>query len=167
MTIMRAAIYHAPGDVRVEKIPEPEPSHGEVLIKVGAVGICGSDAAEYAHPRLIRVDQDGTPDVVVLGHEFAGVVASLGPGTARDLLGQPVTCGAGISCGRCANCARGRTNLCLSYHTIGFHRDGGMAEYVTAPASICVRSASRASACTPQPWRSPWPSPCTLDAGDG
>lgn len=126
--MMRAAVYHDRGDVRIEKIREPEPGRGEVLIKVGAVGICGSDAAEYAQPRLIRVDQDGMPYLLVLGHEFAGLVTGVGPGVPGDLAGQAVACGAGISCGKCANCARGRTNLCLSYHTIGFHRDGGMAE---------------------------------------
>lgn len=138
MTTMRAAVYHAPGDVRIEQVREPEPGPGEVLIKVGAVGICGSDAAEYAQPRLIRAGRDGAPHAVVLGHEFAGLVAGLGPGAPGELLGQPVACGAGISCGSCVNCARGRTNLCLTYHTIGFDCDGGMAEYVTAPASICV-----------------------------
>jgi (R,R)-butanediol dehydrogenase / meso-butanediol dehydrogenase / diacetyl reductase len=143
MTMMRAAVYHAPGDVRIEKVREPDPGSGEVLIKVGAVGICGSDAAEYAQPRMIRAAPDGTSRAVVLGHEFAGLVAGLGPGVPGDLLGQPVACGAGISCGNCGNCARGRTNLCLTYHTIGFHRDGGMAEYVTAPASICVPVADR------------------------
>jgi len=136
--MMRAAVYHGPGDVRVENIPAPEPGPGEVLVKVGTVGICGSDAAEYVHPHLILTSQDGTPDVVVLGHEFAGEIVGLGPGVSSDLLGQPVACGAGISCGNCVMCVRGRTNLCLSYHTLGFHRDGGMAEYVTAPMSICV-----------------------------
>ena len=136
--MMRAAVYHGPGDVRVERIPIPEPGPGEVLVQVRAAGVCGSDAAEYAHPRLIPTAPDGTPDVVVLGHEFAGDIAALGPGVPSDLLGQPVACGAGISCGSCPMCARGRTNLCRSYHTLGFQRDGGMAEYVAAPASICV-----------------------------
>jgi (R,R)-butanediol dehydrogenase / meso-butanediol dehydrogenase / diacetyl reductase len=135
---MRAAVYHGPGDVRVQDVPVPEPGPGEVLIKVGTAGICGSDAAEYAHPHLIRTAADGTPDVVVLGHEFAGEVTGLGAGAPGDLLGQRVVCGAGVSCGTCVMCARGRTNLCLSYHTLGFHRDGGMAQYVTAPASICA-----------------------------
>jgi (R,R)-butanediol dehydrogenase / meso-butanediol dehydrogenase / diacetyl reductase len=135
---MRAAVYHGPRDVRVEKVRVPDPGPGEVLVKVGTVGICGSDAAEYARPRLIRTREDGAADVVVLGHEFAGLVVGLGRGVPGELLGQPVACGAGISCGHCARCAQGRTNLCLSYHTIGFHRDGGMAEYVTSPAAICV-----------------------------
>jgi threonine dehydrogenase-like Zn-dependent dehydrogenase len=135
---MRAAVYFGPGDVRIMATPVPEPAPGEVLIKVAVAGICGSDAAEYAHPRLIRTKADGSPDVVILGHEFAGEIVALGPGVSGGLLGQRVACGAGISCGDCAMCARGRTNLCASYHTLGFQRDGGMAEYVTAPESICV-----------------------------
>jgi threonine dehydrogenase-like Zn-dependent dehydrogenase len=135
---MRAAVYHGPGDVRVTSVRTPAPGPGELLIRVGAAGICGSDAAEYARPHLIRTAPDGTPDVVVLGHEFAGEVEAVGPGAPASLVGQAVACGAGISCGRCAMCARGRTNLCRGYHTLGFHRDGGLAEYVTAPAAVCV-----------------------------
>jgi (R,R)-butanediol dehydrogenase/meso-butanediol dehydrogenase/diacetyl reductase len=135
---MRAAVYHGPGDVRITTAPVPRPAPGEVLIKVGAAGICGSDAAEYTRPRLIRTGPEGAPDVVVLGHEFAGRVAAVGAGLPAELLGQLIACGAGVSCGACAMCARGRTNLCLSYHTLGFHRDGGLAGYVTAPAAICV-----------------------------
>ena len=152
---MRAAVYHGPGDVRIMAIPVPEPGPGEVLVKVGAAGICGSDAAEYAQPQLIRTGPDGIPDVVVLGHEFAGEIAALGPGAPGGLLGQLAACGAGISCGNCAMCGRGRTNLCASYHTLGFQRAGGLAEYVTAPASICVpvggRSLSTDTAALAQP----------------
>lgn len=134
---MRAAVYHGPGDVRIGTVLVPEPGPGEVLIKVAVAGICGSDAAEYAHPRLIRTGP-GAPDAVVLGHEFAGEAVAVGAGAPDGLLGQPVVCGAGISCGNCAMCEQGRTNLCQSYHTLGFHRDGGLAEYVTAPGSICL-----------------------------
>jgi (R,R)-butanediol dehydrogenase / meso-butanediol dehydrogenase / diacetyl reductase len=132
---MRAAVYHGPGDVRIRTVPVPKPGPGEVLVKVAAAGICGTDAAEYAHPRLI---QTGPADPVVLGHEFAGEVVAVGPGVGSDLVGQPVTCGAGVSCGACPACQRGRTNLCRTYHTLGFHRDGGLAGYVTAPRSICL-----------------------------
>jgi (R,R)-butanediol dehydrogenase / meso-butanediol dehydrogenase / diacetyl reductase len=138
MTLMQAAVYHGPGDVRITQVAVPEPEPGDVLVKVGAAGICGSDASEYAHPRLITVRPDGTVDPLVLGHEFAGEIVGVGGGVSAERLGQQIACGAGISCGTCVMCVRGRTNLCLSYYTLGFHRDGGMAQYVTAPASICV-----------------------------
>ena len=140
---MRAAVYYGPGDVRITDVPRPEPGPGEVLVRVGAAGICGTDAAEYAHPLLIRTRPDGSAHAVVLGHEFAGEVVGLGPGAAGELLGQLIACGAGISCGTCARCAQGRTNLCRDYHTLGFQRDGGLAEYVTAPAAICAPIGSR------------------------
>jgi (R,R)-butanediol dehydrogenase/meso-butanediol dehydrogenase/diacetyl reductase len=140
---MRAAVYHGPGDVRITDIPRPEPGPGEVLVRVGTAGICGTDAAEYAHPLLIRTESDGTAQAVVLGHEFAGEVVGLGPDAPGELLGQLIACGAGISCGTCARCVQGRTNLCSEYHTLGFHRDGGLAEYVTAPAAICVPIGAR------------------------
>ena len=125
---MRAAVFRAPGDVRIESVPEPgEPAGGEVLIKVSKAAICGTDSAEWAHgPMLARPP-------VVLGHEFTGTViagAGFAPGTR-------VVSGAGISCGRCEWCAAGRTNLCASYQTLGLHRPGGLAEYVLSPASIC------------------------------
>ncbi|HXT93912.1 MAG TPA: alcohol dehydrogenase catalytic domain-containing protein [Trebonia sp.] len=129
---MRAAVFHAPGDVRVESVAEPgQPGPGEVLIKVSKAALCGTDSAEWAHgPLLARPP-------VVLGHEFTGQVIAAG----RDVTGFPdgtrVVSGAGISCGRCEWCAEGRTNLCASYQTLGLHRDGGLAEYVLSPAAIC------------------------------
>jgi (R,R)-butanediol dehydrogenase / meso-butanediol dehydrogenase / diacetyl reductase len=139
---MRAAVFHAPGDVRIESVPEPPPpGPGELLIKVSKAALCGTDSAEWDHgPLLARPP-------VVLGHEFTGEVVAAGPVAAGSPTGGPepgrfapgtrVVSGAGISCGRCDWCAIGRTNLCTSYQTLGLHRDGGLAEYVLSPASIC------------------------------
>lgn len=129
---MRAAVYHGPGDVRIESVPDPrEPGDGEVLIEVSKAAICGTDSAEWAHgPLLARPP-------VVLGHEFAGHVVAAGPGVSGFGAGDRVVSGAGISCGRCSWCALGRTNLCDRYLTLGLHADGGLAEYVVSPASIC------------------------------
>jgi threonine dehydrogenase-like Zn-dependent dehydrogenase len=79
---------------------------------------------------------DGHVDPVILGHEFAGTIESVGEGVAGLTVGALVVCGAGISCGECPMCLRGRTNLCRNYHTVGFHKDGGLAGYVAVPASI-------------------------------
>ncbi|GAA1035349.1 2,3-butanediol dehydrogenase [Virgisporangium ochraceum] len=142
--MMRAAVYHGVGDVRMESRPVPEPAAGEVLVRVGAAGVCGSDAAEYRHtPTLVPGDGTRATTPVVLGHEFAGEVVAVGAGVDPGRIGELVACGAGISCGDCAACRRGRTNLCVRYHTIGFHRDGGLADHVTAPAGICVRADDR------------------------
>jgi (R,R)-butanediol dehydrogenase / meso-butanediol dehydrogenase / diacetyl reductase len=129
---MRAAVFRAPGDVRIESVPEPPPpGPGELLIKVSKAALCGTDSAEWDHgPLLARPP-------VILGHEFTGQVVLAGSDVTGFTAGNRVVSGAGISCGRCAWCAAGRTNLCASYQTLGLHRDGGLAEYVLSPASIC------------------------------
>jgi len=129
---MRAAVFHGRGDVRIGSVREPPPpGPGELLIKVTKAALCGTDSAEWDHgPLLARPP-------VVLGHEFTGEVAAGGPGTSEFPVGTRVVSGAGISCGRCGWCTAGRTNLCASYHTLGLHRDGGLAELVLSPASIC------------------------------
>src|SRR4029077_6147527 len=93
--------------------------------------LCGTDSAEWAHgPLLARPP-------VVLGHEFTGKVIAAGPAPTGFAAGARVVSGAGISCGACEWCAAGRTNLCASYRTLGLQVDGGLAEYVVSPASIC------------------------------
>ncbi len=129
---MRAAVFHAPGDVRIESVAEPPPpGPGELLIRVSKAALCGTDSAEWDHGPLLAQPP------VVLGHEFTGEVAAAGPGTSGFPAGTRVVSGAGISCGTCEWCAAGRTNLCASYQTLGLHRDGGLAELVLSPASIC------------------------------
>lgn len=145
---MRAAVYHGPRDVRVERRPVPVPHAGQLLVRVSRVGICGTDAGEYAHgPSMIplrgRHPGSGHLGPVVLGHEFAGTVVSGGPGSGgsgsggEHLVGQRVASGAGVSCGQCRWCRAGRTNLCASYWTLGLSADGGLAEYVAVPAATC------------------------------
>lgn len=129
---MKAAVFHAPGDVRIESVAEPAPpGPGELLIKVSKAALCGTDSAEWAHGPLLAKPP------VVLGHEFTGQVVAVGPGTTGFTTGARVVSGAGISCGQCEWCAEGRTNLCASYQTLGLHRDGGLAEFVLSPSSIC------------------------------
>lgn len=129
---MRAAVFHGPHDVRIEKVPDPPaPAPDDVLLEVTRAAICGTDASEWAEgPILCRPG-------VVLGHEFVGRVAAVGSGVARLRVGDRVVSGAGISCGRCRWCRLGRTNLCAEYRTLGLQVDGGLAEYVTSPAAIC------------------------------
>lgn len=141
---MRAAVYHGPGDVRVESVASPPaPEFGAVRLEVLRGAICGSDSTEFAHgPKMISLDRphpgSGHQGPVVLGHEFVGRVVELGEGAAGLSIGDRVVSGAGVSCGECRWCHEGRTNLCRSYYTLGFHRDGGLAEQVITPAGICV-----------------------------
>lgn len=129
---MKAAVFHGPRDVRIEDVHDPEgPGNGELVLEVLRGAICGTDASEWDHgPVLCRPG-------VVLGHEFVGRVVAAGPEVEGFGIGDRVVSGAGISCGRCAWCQVGRTNLCAEYLTLGLQVDGGLAEYVTSPAAIC------------------------------
>lgn len=132
MTTMRAAVLHAVGDLRVEERPIPTPGPGEVLVRVGVCGVCGSDATEYTRGPVLTVMP------VTLGHEFAGTVEAVGPGVTELTAGATVVCGAGVSCGECKPCREGRTNLCRQYTTLGLQHDGGLAGYVVSPADILL-----------------------------
>jgi (R,R)-butanediol dehydrogenase/meso-butanediol dehydrogenase/diacetyl reductase len=139
---MRAAVYHGARDVRIEDRPVPSAGPGEVLVRVTRSGICGTDATEYRHgPGLFPVERrhpvSGHLGPMVMGHEFIGEVVGYGPG-AEGLAGLRIASGAGVSCGNCAWCGVGRTNLCAEYWTLGLNADGGLAEYVAVPASACV-----------------------------
>lgn len=132
MSEVRAAVLTAAGDLRVETRAVPAPGPGEALVRVAVCGVCGSDATEFDRGPVLTV----LP--VTLGHEFAGVVEALGPGTAGPPVGAVVVCGAGISCGACKPCRDGRTNLCREYLTAGLQRDGGLSGYVTVPAATLL-----------------------------
>ena len=140
---MIAAVYHAPGDVRVEDMPEPaDPTGSGVVLEVTRAAICGTDASEFAHaPKFFPIAAphpfSGHRGPTIMGHEFTGRVAALGPEAQGLRTGDRVVCGAGISCGTCEWCLRGRTNLCASYYTLGLHTHGGLAHYVATPASLC------------------------------
>jgi threonine dehydrogenase-like Zn-dependent dehydrogenase len=139
---VRAARYFGPRDVRIEEVPEPLAARGEVVLDVLRNALCGTDSAEWLHgPHLIPVGAphpgSGRRAPLVMGHEFVGRVAALGDGVESLAIGQRVVCGAGVSCGVCEWCLTGRTNLCARYYTLGLHADGGLAEQVATPASIC------------------------------
>jgi (R,R)-butanediol dehydrogenase / meso-butanediol dehydrogenase / diacetyl reductase len=127
-----ASVYRGPNDVEFEQREVPEPGPGEVLVRVGVCGICGSDATEFARgPVLARPP-------MVLGHEFAGTVERTGPGVDGFPPGATVVAGAGIACGACKMCRTGRTNLCSSYSTLGLQLDGGLQGFVVAPVSTLL-----------------------------
>ena len=148
---MKAAVYHGQRDIRFEDLPCPEPGEGELLVQVTGVGICGTDAAEYAQgPRQFPIHRTdpvtGHGGPMVPGHEFAGVVAATGPHTSGFADGDPITSGAGVSCGTCRPCRAGRTNLCVRYSTVGLQRNGALAEFTTVPAAACVNLRSHSVA---------------------
>ena len=144
---MRAAVLHARHDLRVEERPVPHPAPEELLVEVRTVGICGTDAHEFAAgPHMFPLEDQhpvtGHVGPMVPGHEFAGTVVEAGRRTEGFAAGDLVSSGAAYSCGDCDKCRRGRTNLCRRYATVGLHRDGALAQYVVVPAAACLAVSS-------------------------
>lgn len=126
-SVMKAVRLHAPGDVRCEEVPVPQIKPDEVLIKVQAVGICGSDPA--------RVMKKGTYSYpMTLGHEFSGEVVEVGRDVSGVTAGTRVTVAPLIPCHRCEYCQVGSYQLCEDYSYYGSRTDGALAEYVAVKA---------------------------------
>lgn len=115
------------GDIRLEDIEIPVPADDEVRIQVKATGICGSDI-----PRVYDTGAHKMP--LTPGHEFSGVVDSVGDSVSSEWVGKRVAVYPKIPCGKCFECKAGNPNMCESYDYVGSRRDGAFAEYVTAPA---------------------------------
>jgi L-iditol 2-dehydrogenase len=124
---MKAANLYAPGDIRLEDVPLPRPAKGEVLIKVKACGVCGSDI-----PRVMQTGTYRFPTIP--GHEFTGEVVEPGPGTEGVAEGLRVTVVPLIPCRKCSYCATGNYNLCEDYDYLGSRTNGAFAEFVKVPA---------------------------------
>jgi (R,R)-butanediol dehydrogenase/meso-butanediol dehydrogenase/diacetyl reductase len=138
---LRAAVYYGRGDLRIDDVSEPVPAADELLLRVSAVGICGTDAHEYAAgPVQFAVPSRSSwgPPGLVPGHEFAGTVVAMGREVSGLSEGDLVASAAGIACGKCGWCQRGRTNLCSSYETVGLQRHGGLAQLCVVPARSCA-----------------------------
>ncbi|MBN9316968.1 MAG: zinc-dependent alcohol dehydrogenase family protein [Devosia sp.] len=123
---MQAARLHAPGRMLVEDVPRPVPGPHDLLVRVEACGICGSD-------RHMFRGEYPTARPVTLGHEFSGIVEEAGAAVTSVRVGMRISGDPNIACGRCAFCRGGRPNLCAELSPIGVMRDGGFAEYVLVP----------------------------------
>ncbi len=121
----------APG-LTVSTVPKPVAGPGEVLIRVRHAGVCGTDLhiADWDAWAQGRI----TPPLVV-GHEFAGEVAALGPGVTEFQVGQLVTAEGHIICGHCQACRTGNGHICKNTRIIGVDRDGAFAEFIAMPAT--------------------------------
>ncbi|WIY03587.1 zinc-dependent alcohol dehydrogenase family protein [Amycolatopsis mongoliensis] len=131
---MRAAIVDRPGEIRVGEVPDPKPGERQVVVKVGACGICGTDLhiADGHFPP--------TPYPIVPGHEFAGEIVELGadvPGEWK--IGDRVAVDPSLFCGYCGPCRAGHGNLCANWGATGDTVNGAFAEYVAVPSSTCYR----------------------------
>ncbi|HEU0292570.1 MAG TPA: alcohol dehydrogenase catalytic domain-containing protein [Anaerolineales bacterium] len=139
-TTMRAAITRDWNDICIEQVPVPALEPGEVLVRVGACGICGTDLKIVA-----GVYKGSWPPSLpfIQGHEWAGTVAALGEGVTGLQVGDRVAAENHKGCGTCANCRRGRYNLCevarskgRAYKLYGHSAQGAFAEYAARPAGL-------------------------------
>lgn len=132
---------HGPHDLRIIDSPTPEPGPGEVLVRLGAAGICGSDMHYYLHGRVgnFVIREPLTP-----GHEASGIVAAIGPGVSRLSAGDRIAINPSSPCGRCPACREGRENLCHNVRFLGSasvfpHMQGMFREYFTMPEGQCIK----------------------------
>jgi L-iditol 2-dehydrogenase len=131
---VKAAVLHAPGDLRIEPVSAPEPGPGEVVLDIAAALSCGTDVKSVlrGHPSIAAYPSR-------LGHEFAGVVASVGAGVEGVVEGDRVFCGNSAPCGICRPCRRGQESLCEDL----LYLLGGFAEQVLVPPRIVERNLHR------------------------
>ncbi|PZA06119.1 MULTISPECIES: zinc-dependent alcohol dehydrogenase family protein [unclassified Meiothermus] len=143
---MKAAVITRPRTLELQDLPPPKAGAGQVRIRVGATGVCGTDLHLFDghfHAQL----------PLVPGHEIAGVIDQVGPGV-RDLEeGQLVALDPVIACGQCWACRRGQRQHCLHFQALGVTRAGGFAQYVVAPAgnAYAVKNLSAAEAAFAEP----------------
>ena len=142
---MRAALLDRNSDVSVTDLPEPSLGDKDVLIRVGACGICASDL------HVSELKTGDLPYPLVPGHEVAGTVILTGQAVRNVRPGEHVVVQPTITCGACRLCQRGHPNLCLDAQVIGLHRPGGFAQFLAVPSSHAYSSSSLAddvAACT-------------------
>jgi L-iditol 2-dehydrogenase len=131
---MKRIVLVSPRTFRTEEVPTPTPGPGEALVRIGKVGVCGSDIHLYRHGHI--------GDIVItsplaIGHECMGVVSATGPGVDAALVGKRVAVEPQFFCGICRWCVAGKTNVCPKQSFIGLPpRDGAMQEYMVHPANL-------------------------------
>lgn len=136
--MMRALLLSSYRNLEMAEVPTPEPAADEVLIRVAACGICGSDVHGYDGSSGRRIPP------LVMGHEAAGTIEALGREVKTFTAGDRVTFDSTVYCGECANCRRGDINLCDRRQVLGvscgdYRRAGAFAEFVAVPARILHR----------------------------
>ncbi len=125
---MKAIVYHAPGDIRVEQVTVPQCGDDEIRVKIDACAVCGTDLKAYVsgNPRIKAPK--------VMGHEFAGLVDTIGKDVKGFDIGDRIVMATSVACGDCYYCHKGHRNLCANIAPMGFTFEGGMAEYTVIPA---------------------------------
>ncbi|WP_245590551.1 galactitol-1-phosphate 5-dehydrogenase [Aneurinibacillus terranovensis] len=138
MEAMKAAVLYGRDDLRIKNMPVPELLDHEILVKVMATGICGSDL-----PRVLGDEAHYYP--IVLGHEFSGVVEKVGGGVTKVKAGDRIAGAPLVPCHECRDCQRGNYAQCKNYTFIGSRVYGSWAEYVKMPEINAVKVADNVS----------------------
>ena len=131
---MKAAYFLGNHTIETRPLSLPDPGEGQVLLRVAACGVCGTDVHIFAGG---KGSANVTPPVV-LGHEFSGFVEKLGPGVTGLKAGDLVSVDPNIYCGTCPPCRQGRKQLCHDMRAVGVTMDGGFADRCLVPAAQCV-----------------------------
>lgn len=129
---MKAYVLRDTCDIQLKDVAEPEPGESEVIVRVRACGICGSDI-----PRIFENGAYRMP--LIPGHEFSGEVTAAGKKVDASLLHKRVGVFPMIPCKECTACQKGQYELCRNYSYLGSRRDGGFAEYAAVPASNLIK----------------------------
>ena len=144
LLFMKSLLLEEYGKLAVADLPKPSPGEQEVLVRVAACGICGSDVHGYDGSSGRRIPP------LVMGHEASGVVEAVGPGVKEYRSGDRVTFDSTVYCGKCTYCKRGEVNLCDNRQVIGvscgdYRRNGAFAEYIVIPERILYRLPAKMS----------------------
>lgn len=132
---MKAAVYMGPGRIEIQEVEAPRPGPGEVLLRMRAAAVCGTD---------VRIYTRGQANVVpphITGHEICGEIAALGAGVDGHEIGRRVTSVTSVGCGACPMCEQGWTNMCPEARHIGYHFPGAFAEQMIVPAPAVAQGA--------------------------
>jgi L-iditol 2-dehydrogenase len=130
---MLAAVMYSPGDIRLEDVQRPLARPGEVLLRVAAVGVCGSDI-----PRMLVKGAHRMP--IICGHEFSGHIAGKAAGVEGFEIGDLVGVAPLIPCYKCDQCKTGNFSRCRDYDYFGSRRDGAYTDYVTVPVENLLKA---------------------------
>jgi L-iditol 2-dehydrogenase len=140
---MQGLILHGKEDLRLTELPVPEPQAGEILLKVGSVGVCGSDKHFYFDGRCGSEIVKGP---VILGHEFGGRIVAVGEGVAESRLDERVSVEPLMPCGKCVHCLSGNYNICPTQKFFGVPgTNGAMQQYLCVPQAKAFKISDKVS----------------------
>ena len=129
---MKAAVFEGIENIKIKKVNKPDYGQDEIVVKVEACGICGSDIRNF-HIGL----RHGVKSQI-MGHEIAGIVHEIGDRIKKFKIGDKVAIAPDVSCGECFYCEHGFTNLCINHRMVGTHWPGGFAQFVKIPGEVLL-----------------------------